>query len=105
MIERINKFCHYCQLYRKSPGRFRFTLWDEVEFNHSIIVDIIYISGKLVLYIMDEATRFNTACWLTNINARATWDALWMLWIDTYLGPPDFIITDAEKNFVNKEFT
>ena len=27
-----------------------------------------------------------------------------MCQIDTYLGPPDFIISDAGKNFVNKEF-
>ncbi|EED22642.1 conserved hypothetical protein [Talaromyces stipitatus ATCC 10500] len=105
VIERINKFCHHCQTYGKSPGRFRFTLRDEVEFNHSIIVDIMYINGKPVLHIVDEATRFNAACWLTSISAKATWDALQMLWIDMYLGPPDFIVTDAGKNFVSKEFT
>jgi hypothetical protein len=105
VIEKINKFCHHCQMYGKSPGRFRFTLRDEVEFNHSIIVDIMYINGKPVLHIVDEATRFNAACWLTSISAKATWDALRMLWIDTYLGPPDFIVTDAGKNFVSKEFT
>jgi hypothetical protein len=27
-----------------------------------------------------------------------------MCWIDTYLGPPDFIATDAGKNFISKEF-
>lgn len=27
------------------------------------------------------------------------------MWIDTYLGPPDFIVTDAGKNFTSKEFT
>ncbi|KAE8550702.1 hypothetical protein EYB25_003641 [Talaromyces marneffei] len=105
MIEKINRFCHHCQTYGRSPGRFRFTLRDEVEFNHSIIVDIMYINGKPVLHIVDEATRFNAACWLISISARATWDALRMLWIDTYLGPPDFIVTDAGKNFVSKEFT
>ncbi|EED20730.1 conserved hypothetical protein [Talaromyces stipitatus ATCC 10500] len=104
-IEEINKFCHHCQTHGRSPGRFRFTLQDDIEFNHSIIVDIMYINGKPVLHIVDEATRFNAACWLTSISAKATWDALRMLWIDTYLGPPDFIVTDAGKNFVSKEFT
>jgi hypothetical protein len=27
-----------------------------------------------------------------------------MCWIDTYLGPPDHIVSDAGKNFVSKEF-
>ena len=27
-----------------------------------------------------------------------------MCWIDTYLGPLDFITSDIEKNFISKEF-
>ena len=27
-----------------------------------------------------------------------------MCWIDTYLGPPDHITTNADKNFASKEF-
>jgi hypothetical protein len=27
-----------------------------------------------------------------------------MCWINTYLGPLDYIVSDAEKNFVSKEF-
>jgi hypothetical protein len=100
----INKFCHHCQIHGKSPGRFRFTLRDDIDFNHSIIVDIMYINGNPVLHIIDEATRFNAARWLDSISATATWTALRMMWIDTYLGPPDFIVTDAGKNFTSKEF-
>ncbi|EED15482.1 conserved hypothetical protein [Talaromyces stipitatus ATCC 10500] len=104
-IEHIRKFCHHCQIHGKSPGRFRFTLQDDIHFNHSIIVDIMYIDGKPVLHIIDEATRFNAARWLPNISSSATWDALRAAWIDTYLGPPDLIATDAGKNFVSKEFS
>jgi hypothetical protein len=64
----------------------------------------MYINGKPVLHIVDEATRFNAACWLENMTAKATWDAIQYIWTDTYLGPPDFIVTDARKNFVSKEF-
>ena len=27
-----------------------------------------------------------------------------MMWIDMYVGSPDFIMTDIGKNFTNKEF-
>jgi hypothetical protein len=27
-----------------------------------------------------------------------------MIWFDIYLGPPDFVVTDAGKNFISKEF-
>ncbi|KAE8549770.1 hypothetical protein EYB25_008294 [Talaromyces marneffei] len=104
-LKHIRKFCHHCQIYGQSPGRFRFTVRDDVSFNHSIIVDIMYINGKPVLHVVDEATRFNAARWLENISAKATWTALRIMWIDTYLGPPDFIVTDAGKNFTSKEFS
>jgi hypothetical protein len=39
-----------------------------------------------------------------NISAKHTWDKLRECWIDTYLGPPDYIAHDAGKNFVSKEF-
>jgi hypothetical protein len=104
-LKHIQKVCHHCQIYGKSPGRFRFTLRDDISFNHSIIVDIMYINGNPVLHLVDEATRFNAARWLESISAKATWTALRIMWIDTYLGPPDFIVTDAGKNFTSKEFS
>ncbi|EED11472.1 hypothetical protein TSTA_007620 [Talaromyces stipitatus ATCC 10500] len=60
-IEHIRKFCHHCQMYDKSPGRFWFTLHEDVDFNHSIIIDIMYLDGDPVLHIVDKATCFNAA--------------------------------------------
>jgi hypothetical protein len=36
-------------MYKKSPGRFKFTLKDDYEFNYSIIIDVMYLDGKPVL--------------------------------------------------------
>jgi hypothetical protein len=63
-IEYLTKFCHHCQIHSKSLGRFRFILRDDVEFNYSIIVDVMYISGNPILHIIDEATRFQAGRWL-----------------------------------------
>lgn len=103
-IEQLSRFCHYCQKYDKSPGRFRFTLRDDVDFNYNIIVDIMYISDSPLLHIVDKATQFQTGRWLRDISAKHTWDALRACWIDTYLGPPDVVTHDAGKNFISKEF-
>lgn len=103
-LEYLTKYCHFCQKHGKSPGRFRFTLRDDVEFNFNIIVDIFYINSRPVLHIVDESTRFSAGKFLQNISAKHTWEVLKMCWIDTYLGPPDLITTDAGKNFVSKEF-
>jgi hypothetical protein len=85
-------------------NRFRFTIRDNVKFNHRLIVDVIYIKKKPVLHAVDEATAFQAARFLQNLQARTTWDTLRFMWIDTYLGPPDVIVTDAGTNFVGSEF-
>jgi hypothetical protein len=88
----------------KAPGRFKFTLKDDFEFNFEIIVDVMYIDGKPVLHIVDTATAFQAARFLKDMSAKAAWDTLKMCWIDTYLGPPDYIVHDAGKNFISTEF-
>jgi hypothetical protein len=103
-LEYLTKYCVHCQRHGQSPGRFKFNLRDDVQFNYSIIVDIFYIGGKPVLHVVDEGTRYQAGKWLQNITAKHTWDVLRMCWIDTYLGPPEQIVTDAGKNFASKEF-
>jgi hypothetical protein len=49
----IKKFCHYCQMNRQAPQRFKFTLTDDQEFNYKIIIDIMYLDSKPVLHIID----------------------------------------------------
>ena len=65
---------------------------------------MFYIISKPVLHVVDKGTRYQAGQWLTNISAKHTWDALRACWIDTYLGPPDQITTDAGKNFASREF-
>ena len=48
-IEHLTKFCKQCQLYSKSPGRFKFTLKDDYNFNYLVVIDVLYLDGKLVL--------------------------------------------------------
>jgi hypothetical protein len=104
VLEKLTKYYTYCQKYSKSPGRFRFKLQDDIDFNHSIIIDIIYIDNKLILYIIDEGICFQAARWLTNMIAKYIWDILYQYWINSYLGPPEYIITNTGTNFTSKEF-
>jgi hypothetical protein len=79
-------------------------LYEDLDFNHLVYIDIIYINGSLVLYIIDEATRYQAVYWLQNISAKHIWDILQTCWINTYVGPPEYITYDAGRNFINKEF-
>ena len=64
----------------------------------------MYLNGKPVLHAVDASTSFNGAKFLKDISSKEVWEILRMLWIDTYLGPPDFIVYDAGKQFTSKEF-
>lgn len=104
-LRKITNFCNQCQLHSRSPGRFRFNIKDDFESNSEKIVDIMYLDdNRPVLHVIDTATAFQSARFLKSIDAKSTWDALRLCWIDIYNGPPDLIIHDAGKNFIASEF-
>jgi hypothetical protein len=45
-------------MYKKSPGKFKFTLKDDHEFNYLIIIDVMYLDKRPVLQVVDSATAF-----------------------------------------------
>ena len=57
-LEEITKFCHHCQLHSSAPRRFKFTLKDDHHFNYEILVDVMYLSSKPVLHVVDSLTAF-----------------------------------------------
>ncbi|KAM7182624.1 hypothetical protein V8F20_012858, partial [Naviculisporaceae sp. PSN 640] len=57
--------------------RFKFILYNKYNFNYKIIIDVIYIEkNKLILYVIDIATRFNTTIFLKGIKAKKAFKAL-----------------------------
>ncbi|KAI0994965.1 hypothetical protein K3495_g13216, partial [Podosphaera aphanis] len=68
LIDHISKMCHQCQMHGQRPKRFKFTLDKDYEFNHSIIVDIMYIDGKPVLQVVDASTNFGAARFLSDLS-------------------------------------
>jgi hypothetical protein len=104
VLEHLTKYCHHCQMNAKAPGRFKFTLQNDYNFNYEIVIDVTYLDGKPVLHVVDTATAFQAARFLKDLSAKCTWDTLKLCWIDTYLGPPDYVITDAGRNFTATEF-
>jgi hypothetical protein len=104
VLKKLTKFCTFCQKYAKSSERFKFVFKNDVNFNYSIIVDVMYIWNHLILHVIDDVIRFQAAKWLQNISAKHIWDMLHLCWIDVYLNLADHILTDANKNFASREF-
>jgi hypothetical protein len=103
-LKKLTKFCTFCQKYAKFSERFKFILKNDVNFNYSVIVDIMYIENIFILHVVDDVTRFQIAKWLQNISVKHIWDMLRLCWIDVYLNLSDHILTDADKNFASREF-
>ncbi len=103
ILKKLTKFCIFCQKYAKSSERFKFTLKNEINFNYSIIVDVMYIENHLILHVVDDVTRFQIVKWLQNISAKHIWEMLRLCWIDVYLNLFDHILIDADKNFASRE--
>ena len=69
-LQYLTRYCEQCQKHGRSPGRFTFTLKNDLHFNYNVIIDIMYIEGKPVLHLVDEATRFQVGQWLKNVSAQ-----------------------------------
>jgi hypothetical protein len=78
VIEHLIKYCHHCQMHKKSSDKFSFIIKDEdIQFNFNILVNILYIEIKIeddnksVLHTIDETIRFQVERWLLkDISAR-----------------------------------
>lgn len=64
----------------------------------------MFIEGKPILHIVDEATHFTAATWLDNSTSKEIWKSLLQCWTHIYIGPPYFLRVDQCSNFVSKEF-
>ena len=45
-------------------------LKDNYNFNYQVVINILYLDGKLVLYAVDNITAFNAARFLKDISAK-----------------------------------
>ncbi|KAJ5576300.1 hypothetical protein N7535_003226 [Penicillium sp. DV-2018c] len=105
LLEDINKICHHCQTNEKKPLRFKFTLQDDYEFNAEIVADTMFLDGNTpVLHVVNTATSFNAARFLTNQTPRHVWETLKLRWIDVHQGPRKVIVVDVGRNFTSAEF-
>ena len=57
-IDYLTKYYSFYQKYGHSLGQFKFTLYKDLNFNYLVYIDIMYINGSLVLYIINEVTRY-----------------------------------------------
>ena len=104
ILKQLIKYCDSCQKHIKISKCFRFIFRKNVNFNHSIIIDVMYIKRFPMLHIIDENIRYQIVKWLKNMSVKHVWNMLRLCWIDVYLKLFDYIHHDANKNFMNRKF-
>lgn len=61
-IAEISKLRIQCSLYASIPKRFKITVGTaDLQFNHIVAVDDIYISNRPIKNVLDEATNYDAA--------------------------------------------
>lgn len=60
------------------------------------------IEGKPALHIVDEATRFSSARYLSDVSTETIWKAIVECWTSIYNGLPNRILTDQGTQFGDK---
>ena len=104
-LEDLEKKCDVCCRHAQKPKRFKLTTGaEDLRFNHVVAADIMFIGGKPLLHVVDEATHFTSACWLRKSTSKEVWKALLRCWSNIYMGPPDFLRVDQGTNFISEEF-
>ena len=99
-LKEIVATCEPCQRIKNAPLRFRVPMgYANIRFNARVYIDIMYLDGRPVLHIADEATRFSTVRFLPKISTDAVWDAIVLCWSSVYTGLPQNMMVDEGSQF------
>ena len=92
-LKEIFARCEPCQRIKNAPMRFRVSIGrKDIQFNARAYIDIMYLDGRPVLHIVDEATRFSSARFLSQETTESVSDAIILCWSSVYIGLPQNII-------------
>lgn len=77
---------------------------DQADLNNTLHSNIFYIDNKHILHVVNEATCFYAAVFVSNFTSEPLWHALCQCWIDVYSGHPDVIAQNDGKNVLSEAF-
>ena len=106
ILKEISEACSTCQKYSRPPERFKVSLPnDEIIFNHTLALDLMWLNSKAVLHVVDTQTHFSSAAFLRGQTVEDVWDAFMFCWVTQYTGFPVKIKTDQGSCFTSLRWT
>lgn len=105
LIESLTSACSTCQSFRSAPLRFKASIpKNNLIFNHTISIDLVWLNDKPVIHVIDEQTKFRNAVFIKSKKAIDIWNAFVGCWVNTYIGFPSKIRSDQESAVTSDEF-
>lgn len=95
-LEEVTATCDTCQRLAKEPTRFRVALpAEDIVFNRTVLVDLMWLESEPVLHVVDKDTGFNAGAFMRDgETADAAWSLYLRIWVYPYAGHPDAMHTD-----------
>lgn len=76
---------------------------DDIRFNHRFIVFTMFLDGRAVIHIVEEGTNALSEAFLKKKMTTEIWKSITRLWIQNYMGRPEFLVVDQGFNYVSKK--
>jgi hypothetical protein len=85
LFKDMSKSCHAFQVYSSKPIYFQIRDPAVIVSNHEIQLDLMYLHGKPVLHIVDVATTFSAANFLSAQDVSSVWNTFLAGWATLYI--------------------
>ena len=93
--------CSTCNLYKKPPPRPVVGLPLATRFQETVAMDLKFYSGKIILHLIDHATRLSTTVHIPSKQPKVILNAILSNWISVYRAAEKFL-SDNGGEFVNE---
>ena len=102
IIQEVSSTCDVCKRFKKPPLHpvVGFPLASTL--NETVAMDLKTIDGRLVLHMIDHATRFSAACVVRNKEKETIVRGILEYWVRIF-GSPGYFLFDNGGEFVNED--
>lgn len=102
LLQEIGKAFDACKFFCSQPITFQVRFPDDVVFNKSIRMNLMYLDGKPVLHVIDVGTNYSAARFLKRVDVESVLNAFVYAWVTAYVGYRHDMLTDQGSAFTGR---